>query len=248
MEKILILTDYTPTCYDSVTYGLDFCRYYGFGAEILHIEEEDEDINVHERMRVMELASLYRGKMQGRVDVVTRGGDFSSVISEMSDSGGYTLIVMGTHGRSGFQSLTGSAAARVITSQDLPVIVVQSKRFSPVRVALLPVADSVGQYSGEIEKMAAITRMMGADVRLVCRRGEEYHAGEISDLFGRVLPVDLSVDYCKDRTFSLQAIEHGEKIGADMFLGFSHEISRPTFAPTLEQLMFNLALIPVMCC
>jgi hypothetical protein len=82
----------------------------------------------------------------------------------------------------------------------------------------------------------------------VCRRGEEAFADTVSRIFGRRIQVALSVDYCKDRTFSLQAIEYGEKIGADMFLGFSHEIERTVFAPVLEQLMFNLALIPVMCC
>jgi nucleotide-binding universal stress UspA family protein len=248
MKKILILTDFTQACYESVTYGLDFCRYYGLGAEILHVNEGDDFIDDDERRRTEDLVSLYRGKMRGGVEMTVKTGDFSDVMGDVSRSGDYNMIVMGTHGRHGFQPLTGSAAARIITLQDIPVVVVQSKRFSPVRLALLPVADCMEQYAGEISKMAAITSALGADVRVVCRRGEESLADSVSQYFGRKLSVALSVDYCKDRTFSLQAIEYGERIGADMFLGFSHEIARPMFAPVLEQLIFNLALIPVMCC
>jgi len=126
--------------------------------------------------------------------------------------------------------------------------VVQTKRFKPVKLALLPIADNIDQYADEIDKMAKLTSQLGVDVKIVCRRGEEAFADTVSQIFGRRIQVALSVDYCKDRTFSLQAIEYGEKIGADMFLGFSHEIERTVFAPVLEQLIFNLALIPVMCC
>ncbi len=248
MKKVLILTDFTQTCYESVTYGLDFCRHYGLGAEILHVDEDDVILDEYERRRTEELVSLYRGKMQGGVDMTIKMGDFSDVMGEISKSGQFMFVILGTHGRHGYQTLTGSAAARIIMLQDIPVIVAQSKRFSPVKLALLPVADNIEQYSGEISKMAKLTSMLGVDVKIVCRRGEEAVADTVSQYFGRRIQVALSVDYCKDRTFSLQAIEYGEKIGADMFLGFSHEISRPVFAPVLEQLIFNLALIPVMCC
>ena len=248
MKKILILTDFTQACYESVTYGLDFCRHYGIGAEILHVDEDDYFIDEDELRRTEELVSLYRGKMQGGVDMTIKKGDFADVMGELSKSGKFTMILMGTHGRHGFQSLTGSAAARVIVLQDIPVVVVQTKRFKPVKLALLPIADNIERYANEIDKMAKLALLLGIDVKIVCRRGEEAFADTVSKIFGRRIQVALSVDYYKDRTFSLQAIEYGEKIGADMFLGFSHEIERTVFAPVLEQLMFNLALIPVMCC
>ncbi len=248
MKKVLILTDYTQTCYDSVTYGLDFCRYYGLGAEILHVDEGDDYEDDYERRRTEGLVSLYRGKMQGGADMTIKKGDFADVMGEITSSGLYMLVILGTHGRHGFQTLTGSAAARIIMLQDLPVIVAQSKRFSPIKLALIPVADKVEQYSAEITKMAQLTSRLDIDVKIVCRRGDESVADIVSHYFGRRIQVALSVDYCKDRTFSLQAIEYGERIGADMFIGFSHEIERPMFAPVLEQLIFNLALVPVMCC
>ena len=248
MKKILILTDFTQACYESVTYGLDFCRYYGIGAEILHVDEGDDFIDEVERVRTEELVSLYRGKMQGGVDMTIKKGDFADVMGDLSKSGKFNMIIMGTHVRHGFQSLTGSAAARIIVLQDIPVVVVQSKRFAPVKLALLPIADNIERYADEITQMARLTSLLGIEVKIVCRRGEEAFAETVSQYFGRQIEVALSVDYCKDRTFSLQAIEYGEKIGADMFLGFSHEIERTVFAPVLEQLIFNLALIPVMCC
>ncbi|MCR5454418.1 MAG: universal stress protein [Bacteroidales bacterium] len=248
MKKILILTDFTQECYESVTYGLDFCRYYGYAAEIFHVDVDDFYVDEHERTRVEELAALYRGKMQYGVDITIRKGEFAQVMEDVTKTGMYKMIIMGTHGRHGFQSLTGSAASRIIVLQDVPVVVVQSKKFSPVRLALLPVADNMEQYADEIAKMAKLTSILGTEVQLVCRRGEEAIADTVSQYFEQPIKVALSVDYCKDRTFSLQAIEYGEKIGADMFLGFSHEISRPVFAPVLEQLIFNLSLIPVMCC
>ena len=112
MKKVLILTDFTQECYESVTYGLDFCRHYGLGAEILHVDEDDFYIDEVELRRTEELVSLYRGKMQGGVDMTVKKGEFAEVMGELSRSGKFTMIIMGTHGRHGFQSLTGSAAGR----------------------------------------------------------------------------------------------------------------------------------------
>ena len=124
MKKVSILTDFTQTCYDSVTYGLDFCRYYGLGAEILHVDEGDDYEDDYERRRTEGLVSLYRGKMQGGADMTIKKGDFADVMGEITSSGLYMLVILGTHGRHGFQTLTGSAA------RDMPLFRNSSLRFS----------------------------------------------------------------------------------------------------------------------
>ena len=107
MKKVLILTDFTQECYESVTYGLDFCRHYGLGAEILHVDEDDFYIDEVELRRTEELVSLYRGKMQGGVDMTVKKGEFAEVMGELSRSGKFTMIIMGASGESWMPSFHG---------------------------------------------------------------------------------------------------------------------------------------------
>jgi len=247
MNKLLILTDFTKTCYDSVTYGLDFCRHYGFQAEILHVEQSSSGLYVDtlERQRTIDVANLYSSKFNMRVNVVIKDGILSDVIAAEVRNGGFTLILLGTHGRQGLQSVTGSIAAKIITTQEIPVIVVQSKRFTPIRTILLPINESVEKHSAEIAKIARVTSILGAEVEVVCRNGDEDYMDFVERLFGRHLAIDI---VSSAQSLPKQTIEYGDRHGADMIFGLSYEISRPQFDTMLEQLIFNLPQIPVMCC
>ncbi|MBI3238367.1 MAG: universal stress protein, partial [Flavobacteriia bacterium] len=52
-------------------------------------------------------------------------GDIFSDISKIANKERAQLIIMGTHGAKGFQKLTGSYAMKVITSCDVPFMIVQ---------------------------------------------------------------------------------------------------------------------------
>ena len=64
-----------------------------------------------------------------QIDVrsIVRVGNIFDDIGDAASELGVSLIIMGTHGASGWQKITGSYALKVITNSSVPFIVVQDQ-------------------------------------------------------------------------------------------------------------------------
>lgn len=225
-KRIIILTDFTNTCYQSLTYGLEFCRHYGYQPEILHVETPSCNpfVDSIERQKVSNLAELYNSKFGLGASVVIRNGVLSSVITDEVRQGGFSLIILGTHGKKGFQTVTGSAAARIISSQDIPIIVVQSRKFSPIDKVLLPVPN--GADSPFCGMVGELLKEMGVQWKIFHR----------DDTFDHNLPRQ-AVTYADDNGFGLILCNLAKSINND----------NAGCASIVDQILFNIPQIPVMC-
>lgn len=76
---------------------------------------------------------------EGITDLKVKRGEAASVILRLASKGGYDLIILGTHGRSGAKRLIfGSVANAVVRGSGIPVLVVRRKP-QKVRSILAPV-------------------------------------------------------------------------------------------------------------
>ena len=68
-------------------------------------------------------------RAEGRLDLVAFPGYAEDVILALTRSGQYDLVVIGTHGRTGFKRLwLGSVAERVSRHSAIPVVMVRAPR------------------------------------------------------------------------------------------------------------------------
>jgi len=76
---------------------------------------------------------------------IIREGSIFSTIAEITDETKAKLVVLGTHGVRGMQHVLGAFALKVVTSSPAPVIIVQSKRITPLgyNTIVLPIDESV---------------------------------------------------------------------------------------------------------
>lgn len=101
-------------------------------------------------------------------------GDIFTDISKIANREHAQLILMGTHGAKGFQKLTGSYAMKVITSCDVPFIIVQ-KDTKHVEIKNIVVPIDLTKESLQIVSSAGdLARMFDATVHVI---GEK-HADE----------------------------------------------------------------------
>ena len=93
-----------------------------------YAENRDQAVERHEHelLEYLEHAGRPLVEAGARVRTVARFGEPTAEIVEFARHGGFDLIVMATHGRSGLRDvLHGSVAAAVVRSAVLPVLVVR---------------------------------------------------------------------------------------------------------------------------
>ena len=146
MKTILVPTDFSENAAAAYDYAALLARKTGATIHLLHIldvpyaepspdGENKNKVDVHYMMELMKLTKLRISKLKKNklfknvnvIDVI-EVGNVPSKIYQASKKYKVDMIVMGTHGISGFQeSFLGSNAERVIRNAEIPVLSVRDK-------------------------------------------------------------------------------------------------------------------------
>lgn len=246
-NTILIPTDYSDVCYNAVLYGLEFCRQYNFNAELFHVDTGLE-CDPKAVSGLKHVVDLYVQKFGIVVSFVERKGKLFEAISQELSARNFEFILMGTPGKSGFQLLMGSSASKVIDSAKIPVIVLQTKRFVPIKNIVWPVSRLSGNGRGVLE-IVNKAAFFGATLHMVFR-SEGYQTAKIFEKqFGN--QVNLVLKNFDEGgfvgTFVEQVLNYCRDNDMDMIATVSTETKMTVFDYRYEQFLFNIELIPVMC-
>ncbi len=140
-SQILVATDFSEPSRKALEVATDLARHYGSKMTILHVYPvpgyvlpegfiaagPDVLVEVENRTRkTLEEWQADAIKMGvANVDVTTAIGNAAPEIVRIAKAGGFGLIVVGTHGRTGFTGFVlGSVAGKVVTTSDCPVVTV----------------------------------------------------------------------------------------------------------------------------
>ena len=153
-KRILVPTDFSSASHSALEYAIDLATRYGAALDVLHVTDEPGYVTTYpdgyfaglpelrEQMREdaeRQLAATARTCSAANVPFTTHlitGRPATTIVQQAAEQDA-DLIVMGTHGRSGFEHLIlGSVAERVIRSAQCPVLTVrESARESRDRVS-----------------------------------------------------------------------------------------------------------------
>jgi nucleotide-binding universal stress UspA family protein len=138
LSTILIATDFSPASDRALEYALAIARRYDSHIYVVHAIRPDlytltppeasvGMVELVHQAAEQEMAELL---ISGRLrevphQVVIEEGDVWTVLSRLASSYDANLIVLGTHGRAGFEKIfLGSVAERVFRLSELPVLTV----------------------------------------------------------------------------------------------------------------------------
>jgi nucleotide-binding universal stress UspA family protein len=132
-RKILVPVDFAPCAQAALDQAAELAGALAASLTVLHVEPsetaktasalESHDAAVRALGEYVERA---RGVIGERAQGLLRTGDPDRVIREHAVDGGFDLIAMGTHGRSGrLHMLTGSVAESVLRNAPCPVLIVR---------------------------------------------------------------------------------------------------------------------------
>jgi nucleotide-binding universal stress UspA family protein len=134
VREILVATDFSDEAESAVRHAVDYARRFGARLHVLHVFSQGE---VEVTRLLADAAAL--GAPDVAVTVSSIGGDPADEILRYAQRQAIDLIVLGTHGRSGFSRvLLGSVAERVVRGAAVPVLTVPSRARAPGAPALAP--------------------------------------------------------------------------------------------------------------
>lgn len=174
IKKILIPTDFSELSLYAVDYAVSIAKIHNSDIHLFHVIEElltmavpgDFYLNTEEIIQrevdmlaikskqISELASSLENKHQIKFSTHVEFGRSHRVLTDYANENKFDLIVMSTHGVSGFREFViGSNAVRIISEANCPVLSIQNKiSENGIRKILMPFKDD--PYSRQKVKFA----------------------------------------------------------------------------------------------
>jgi nucleotide-binding universal stress UspA family protein len=256
----LVPTDFSEVTENAAHRAAESAKSLNYKVTLLHVIDKNTKAelkrdnksfeSVQERLNEMadKLASDYGIEAKA----VAREGDIFTTIAEVAQDIKADLIFLGTHGKVGMQKYTGSFALKVITSSEVPTIVVQKRKFTGgFQKMVVPITSDAGPWS-KTKWSAYIAKQFNAEIHLYHLPTEELEdvITMITNHF-KVNDVKFVVKQAEGGgSFTKQVVEYATSIDADLIMIMTNpEKGLKTFflGSYDEELIFNTSQIPVMC-
>jgi nucleotide-binding universal stress UspA family protein len=264
-KTILVPVDFTPVTSNAIHHAVKLAENLGFKVVLLHVINRDtraalgkENAEKAVESKLQEMVTLFKTTSSVQMEYAFREGSIFEVISDVATELKVFFMVLGTHGKKGFQHLFGSYALKVITHSPAPVIVVQKKAIGERGYKKIVFPISLYTEARQQVFYAVITHMLlGSEILVFQQKGSvstdayklDVVAKQISDEFKKN-DVRFTITKAeKTRNFSEQLLDFAVTNDADVIMMMTDSsIDNPNFdnSSWSEKLLFNAAQIPVL--
>jgi nucleotide-binding universal stress UspA family protein len=166
--KLLVPTDFTEVAHAAINHASRIAETTKGEVILLNVvKNKDEVSSATKRMAEEEkIAKSFYSDCP--VKSVIRIGNIFDDIGQAADEIGANLIIMGTHGASGWQKVIGSHALKVITNSSVPFIVVQKQimRSSGYDNIVVPL-DLHNETKQKLEIVSSMAHYFNSKVHLI---------------------------------------------------------------------------------
>jgi len=265
-DSILVPTDFSEVCNNAFNHACDLAMELNVKVIALHVITKEtksyldaqklDNAALEERLKAYVLGK--KAEYQIDTDYIIREGSIFEEIGIISKELKTAFVVLGTHGKVGFQRLTGSYALKVINSTEIPTIVVQKKE--PKAGGYKNIVFPVSPFSEDRQKInyaVSLSKTFNATIHLVPKyETDKFSRKKILGIIKQIKDIfdENDVSYSKKLpdegagNFSKQVIDYAVINDADLIMIVtSSNASLPMFDSTDEQIVFNTSQIPVMC-
>jgi nucleotide-binding universal stress UspA family protein len=166
LERILCPVDFSETSQHAIDHALALAKWYGARITALHAYNPTGATNEVERLRADVMAEFCRrGSNEAPVDIRVQAGSPTRPILDCAASLPADVIVMGTHGLSGFEHLVlGSVAEKILRRASCPVFTVPPRAHSTSVLPFKQLLCAV-DFSPSSERALAFARSVADEAR-----------------------------------------------------------------------------------
>jgi len=256
----LVPTDFSEVTTNAAHRAASLAKDYNYKVVLLHVIDKNTIGEFKKKgkgpewvkERLEELAKILIKEYVIQVDTIAREGDIFTTIAEVAQELKASLIFLGTHGKVGLQKLTGSFALKVVTSSEIPTIVIQKRPFGhKLGKIVMPITSDTGPWA-KTKWAAAIAKEFGSTIEIIHLPGDEMD--DIITMITNHFQVN-GVEYKlkvaeKSGNFTKQVLDYATAENADLILILTNPdkgVKTFLLGSYDEDIIFNPSQIPVMC-
>jgi len=261
---ILVPTDFSPVCDNAVSFGVKLARASGSKVCILHIINnktrrglKKNDISpgfIDDKLKAYQ--DLYKETENVQIDTIQRIGGIYTTINETVKEIGANMMVLGTHGKKGWQYLLGSDIFKVVYESTVPTVVVQNLPMNDTGKIVVPLLDDY-DIDDKLQLIRQMARLFDAQILFFQPHETDPELNNRLSVFINDLSVRLNNDQISNSTssadlktsFKVALRSHAGLQKASMILIMvRHSLETPAINPVdwYEELLFNPEQVPVM--
>lgn len=166
--KLLVPTDFTNEAHSAIQHAVKLGVIVQAEVILLNVVKDKSDIPA--ATTKLKEEEKWAKTVNDHIDVrsIVRVGNIFDDIGDAASELGVSLIIMGTHGASGWQKITGSYALKVITNSSVPFIVVQDQLMNDTGYDSIVVPlDLNNETKQKLEMVASIAHYFDSEVHLI---------------------------------------------------------------------------------
>lgn len=269
MSHILVPIDFSKDSINALEHGIVMARKLECDIRLIHVKRKNADYNASFNLNDFDevlisgiednfenLIDTYRNDISGEIDYRIREGRIYNEICNQAKYGDAEMIIMGTHGVSGFEERwVGSNAFRIVSHSPCPVLTIRynfPKR--AIKKIILPIDSSLDTRQ-KVPFVAHLAVIFKAEVHVIDVRDnnksatrkilDEYVSQVLSYLKRR--KIKCFRDSLKGRNLTDIIIEYALLCDADMIaiMNEHNERTKHIWIGPLAQQMVNHSPIPV---
>jgi nucleotide-binding universal stress UspA family protein len=126
-QIILVPTDFSNVAKVALEHATKLAQTIGGEVILLHVVAKNTDVDSAKKRLAEEEQLVTKSDANIPVKSIVRIGNIFDDIGDAASELGAKMIIMGTHGATGWQKISGSHALKVITHSTVPFVVVQNK-------------------------------------------------------------------------------------------------------------------------
>ncbi len=263
-DIILIPTDFSEVCENAIEHGIQLAKSLNYRVFIFHVINKDtnkylktEDLTRETIARKLEnLCQKHSTKYDTPVEYLIKTGNLFEKIEEIAEKLSPKLIMLGTHGKVGFQKITGSYVLKIITTTGIPTIIVQKRAFQNGYKNIVFPITSQTQDRQKLNWAIQIAQTFNSTIHLFPKfESEKFYKNRITSIKKQIklLLNEYDIDYVDNDglssagNFAKQVIEYAEDSNAELIMTLVNKEKTFFFSSWDEQIIYNSSQIPVIC-
>lgn len=181
MNHILVPIDFSKDSINALEHSILIANKLDFDIRLIHVKRKNADYNASFNLNDFDevlisgiednfesMIRTYKKDIKGEIDFRVREGRIYTEISNQAKYGDSDMIIMGTHGVSGFEEKwVGSNAVRVVSHSNCPVITIRynfPKR--EIKKIILPI-DASKETRQKVPFVAHLATIFKAEIHVV---------------------------------------------------------------------------------
>jgi len=270
---ILVPTDFSEACDNALNHAIEMAKYLNSKVYVLHVVDDlSKDFFAKDALEMGTVVNGFKEQLKFTSDKlkayvatkktdsiipIIKDGDLFASIKEIATEINAGMIILGTHGKHGFQKIVGSYALKVIDKTRLPVFIVQKRGFGNGYKDIVFTINLSDEDRQKVEYAIQLSELFNSTIHIFPQQTESAASkAKLSVIVDQIkaqfekhnVKFTLSDSAEYGEVWDRQVLNYSSSINADLILIISNPDKHMMFFDSKEEnIMFNAAQIPVLC-